>query len=444
MDSYSKYRELAVRIKCIDSKGSGCLFQPDTTEYSYVITAKHCLEGNDDDPQQFIEDDIEIYRNVNGERTQLKVLKFYLHNTHDLAVIKVEFIDGLIGTLTTTPKDGKSVGIYGFPHLLDVTSDTAELGHCLKCTVNFIYPDKNIIEFTPNSNISNYKDSVNSTLVGFSGSGIFLETNEDLYLVGIFTQLKEENGGFEGLWGYDVSSINKVLYDNQLPLLIPKELLNFKIYIDSAFESNEGFIPPILKLNARSILDLKPIDIVNIHNERLYLPYNTFVEEELLNPKLWEGWASLLTYYYMDTSTLPNKADFKLVRSNEDNQHNIRMYFTNHKKLSKSIKHLYSKSYDDLYRDDVIVINTKDGVPGTKSYNKEKTKKVLRQIDHGEKEKLMEKGIEIDNPDYSKDIQFIHIDLFKDKFSDHDEVEQRAELEDRLKGSIKEVFNNVP
>lgn len=443
MSSY-KYRELAVRINCIDSKGSGCLFQPNTAEYSYVITAKHCLEGNDDDPQQFKEDDIEIYRSVNGETAQLKVLGFYLHNTHDLAVIKVEYIEGLIGTLTTTPKEGKSVGIYGFPNLLDRTADTAELGHCLKCKINYIYPDKNIVELTPNSNVSNYKNSVNSTLVGFSGSGIFLETNEDLYFVGIFTQLKEENGGFEGLWGYDVSSINEVLYDNQLLLLVPEELLNFKIYIDSAFDSNEGFIPSILKYNARPILDLKPIDIVNTHNETLYLPYNTFVEEELLNRKLWEGWVSLLTYYYMETSTLPNKADFKLIRTNEDKQHNIRMYFTSHKKLSISIKHIFSKNYDDLQSDDVIVINTKDGVPGTKSYNKEKIKNVLRQIDFGEKEKLMEKGIEIDNPDYSKDIQFIHIDLFKEKFADHSEIEQRAELETRLKESIKEVFNNVP
>lgn len=441
MDIYSKYQELAVRIHCIQSKGSGCLFQPATTEYSYVITAKHCLEGTDEIPQTFEKTDIEIFTYNSG--TKLTVLDYYLHREHDLAVIKVEYIDEIPGTLITIPRDSKTVGLYGFPDILDV-ADTAEIGHHLKCTINFIYRDQNLIEFTPNSDVSNLIDSINKTLVGFSGSGIYYESNSNLYLIGIFTQLKEENGAFNGLWGYDISSINQILIDNQLPLLIPEGLLNFQRYIDTAFESNEGIIKPVLKSNARPLLDLKPYDIVNSHKERLYLPYNSFIEEELLNPKLWEGWVSLLTYYYMDTSNLPNKENFELIRRSVNYNHNIRMYFTSHKQISTCIMELLVHSYDELDINDVIVINTKDSNPGTKSFNKNKTKRVLRQIDRGDKEKLIEKGIDIDDPEKLKDVEFIHIDLFKDKFSIYDEIEKRSELEEKLKESIKEVFNNVP
>jgi hypothetical protein len=443
VDTYSKYRELAVKIDCINSKGSGCLFQPFTKEFSYVITAKHCLEGTDVVPQHFEKKDINIFLNRNGTRTKLTVLDYYLHKKHDLAVIKVEYIDGIPSTLITIPKVNEPIGLYGFPDILEV-GDTAGIGHLLKCTVNYIYLDKSIIEFKPNSDVSNIMNGVNETIVGFSGSGIYFEKNNDLYLIGIFTQLKEEEGAFNGLWGYDISSINEILLDNQLPLLIPEELLNFEKYLNSAFDSNEGFIKPVLKKNARSLMDLQPNHIVNSYNEKLYLPYNSFIEEDLLNHKLWEGWASLLTYYYMDTNQLPDKNNFNLVRSAAGYKHNIRMYFTGYEVLSKCIMDLFVNNYDDLEKNDVIVINTKDSNPGTKSCNKDKTKRLLRKIDRGDKEKLIEDGIEIDDPDHSKDIEFIHIDLFKEKFAIHDEIEKPSELEEKIKESIKEVFNNVP
>ncbi|MEF7658505.1 ABC-three component system protein [Bacillus thuringiensis] len=444
MSTYSKYEQLAVKIHCLKFNGSGCLFQPFTTEYSYVITAKHCLEGTDDIPQCFSANDIKIFTDKDGTIGQIKVLDYYLHNQLDLAVITVEYVDGLPSTLVTIPKENQVVGVYGFPNILKNDIESNISGHRLKCTLNFLYPNKNIIEFTPDSDVGNIINTINETIVGFSGSGIFYEKNDNLYLTGIFTELKEENGAFNSLLGHDISAVNQILSNNHLPLLIPEDLLNFEKYIETAFESNEGFIKPVLKKNARSLLDLQPHNIVTSYNEKLYLPYNAFIEEELLNLKLWEGWLSLLTYYYMDTNILPTKSNFNLVRNRDGYDHYIRMYFTAFKRLSNCIMDLFVNNYDELGKNDVIVINTQDGSPGTKSCNKDKTKRVLRQIDRGDREKLIEKGIEIDNPEHLKGIEFIHIDLFKDKFAIHDELEEPSELEDKLKESIKEVFNNVP
>ncbi|PFW58410.1 hypothetical protein COL13_05945 [Bacillus cereus] len=448
MGIYSKYEQLAVKIHCIDSKGSGCLFQPFTTEYSYVITAKHCLEGNEETPQCFSKDDIKIFFSRDSSISEQMVLDYYLHDKLDLAVIKVKYIEGLPSTLITIPKENQAISLYGFPDILqdeDPDGIVRSLnGHRLKCSMNFVRPYQNLIEFTPDSDVSNIINTVNETIVGFSGSGVYYEKNDNLYLIGIFTELKEENGAFNSLFGHDISEVNRILFNNQLPQLIPEELLNFGKYIETAFESNEGIIKPVLKRNARPLLDLQPNHIVNSYNEKLYLPYNSFIEEGLLNPKLWEGWVSLLTYYYMDTNNLPDKENFNLVRSRDGYYHNIRMYFTGYKKLSNCVMDLFVNNYDELKKNDVIVINTRDSSPGTKSCNKEKTGRFLRQIDRGDREKLIEKGIEIDNPEHLKGVEFIHIDLFKDKFSIHDEIEIQAELEAKLKESIKEVFNNVP
>ena len=46
MDINEKYEQLAVKVKCNGLEGSGCLFQPDSDTFTYVLTAKHCLEGD--------------------------------------------------------------------------------------------------------------------------------------------------------------------------------------------------------------------------------------------------------------------------------------------------------------------------------------------------------------------------------------------------------------
>ncbi|WP_223546829.1 ABC-three component system protein [Priestia aryabhattai] len=441
MGIYSKYKELAVEVNCGEFRGSGCMFQPFTNDYSYVITARHCLEGTDETPQTFKKTDIEIVSHSRGSK--IIVIDYYFHKKYDLVVIKTEYVEGIPGTLITVPKENKDVGLYGYPNILSA-DDTAQLGQYLECKTYFNYPQKNLIEFRAIPDVSNLINSVNSTLRGFSGSGIYLESNDNLFLMGVFTQLKEEDGAFDALLGYDISAINEILLENQLQLLIPGELLNFEKYIDTAFESNEGYIKSVLKMNTKPLLDLVPNDIVKSFNEKLYIPYNSFIEEELLNHRLWEGWVSLLTYYYMDTSTLPNKEDFKLVRSNVAYNHNIKMYFTGNKRISACIMDLFVNNYDDLEINDVIVINTKNSNPGTKSFNKDKTKRILHRIDYADKEKLFEKGIDIDEPETLKDVEFIHIDLFQDIFSEHDEIDKRSILEEKLKESIKEVFNNVP
>jgi hypothetical protein len=443
VDIYTKYQQLAVKVCCIDSKGSGCLFQPFTSEYSYVITAKHCLEGTDETPQCFVEDDIKISLYKNGSITELTVLNYYLHHENDLAVIKVQYVEGIPSTLITIPRDNQKIGLYGFPNILN-DSDTTLRGHHLKSSINFIYREQHLIEFTPESHVSNIINSIGETVMGLSGSGMYFESNNNLFLIGIFTELKQEDGAFNSLSGYDLKPINDILLDNDLPLLIPEELINFERYIETAFDSNEGIIKPVLKRNAQSLMDLQPKHIVDSFNEKLYLPYNSFIEQELLNPKLWEGWASLLTYYYMDTTNLPHRENFRLIRNGNGNDHNIRMFFTEYKRLSKCIMNLFVNSYDDLEKNDLIVINTKDSNPPTKSFNSEKAQGVLRKIDSGDRDKLIERGIEIDNPEHLKNVQFIHIDLFAEKFSAYDEIRSPSKLEEMLKGSIKEVFNNVP
>ncbi len=76
------------------NEGSGCLFQPDSKEYTYVLTVKHNLEiENSVGEKELIAlNDIKIYRgNVDGERIS-DIIAFELHETLDLALIVIPYI----------------------------------------------------------------------------------------------------------------------------------------------------------------------------------------------------------------------------------------------------------------------------------------------------------------------------------------------------------------
>lgn len=90
------YSQMAVRIQVGGTKpslGSGCLFQPHSDEYSYVLTAKHCLIGKDFDNPNVLElSDISIFRDSDFGGEKLNVISYKIHedDSYDIACIIVK------------------------------------------------------------------------------------------------------------------------------------------------------------------------------------------------------------------------------------------------------------------------------------------------------------------------------------------------------------------
>lgn len=443
MDIHSKYINLSVKVLCNGKGGSGCLFQPFTTEYSYVLTAKHCLIGKDEELETLHASDIKLSINRENEFIELQAIDYYLHKDQDVAVIKIGYIKDLPSCLVSSPPIHGNVNIFGYPEILE-TPSTNWMGHKLGCTLNFYYRKSSLIEFIPTTDTVSYERDTAANIRGFSGSGIYLEKENDLTLIGVFTELKDEDGAYKGLLGLDIALINEILSENCLLPLIPEELLSFEKYINNAFNRNEGKIKPLLKGKAKTLLDITPNNIIEKYRNKLYLPSNSNFEGELLNPSLWEGWVCLLTYRYLESTEIPNKDNFNLLRSKDKSDNNLKMYFTKYDNLSQCIPELFLNNYDELGVGDTIVINTKGNAPGRKRINKVRTEKVLRNIGEGNLDKLIEDGIDIDNPNDLKGVEFLHIDLFLDEFSKFDEIQDITELESVLKECIVGVFNDVP
>lgn len=73
------------RHSVIVSEGSGVLIQPASDEYSYILTAKHVVEGKS-------EDEVDV---VDTYDKKIGILGLYLHGNLDAAIIKIEPQDNL-------------------------------------------------------------------------------------------------------------------------------------------------------------------------------------------------------------------------------------------------------------------------------------------------------------------------------------------------------------
>lgn len=84
--------------------GSGCLIQPSTGEYSYILTAKHLIKGKTKSRIKIVR---QFLSKGNVVNQPLKVQEIYLHSDQnkDAAILKIDFIQGLGNLFTLPAKD---------------------------------------------------------------------------------------------------------------------------------------------------------------------------------------------------------------------------------------------------------------------------------------------------------------------------------------------------
>ncbi|WP_299432136.1 hypothetical protein [uncultured Aquimarina sp.] len=157
-DLYLKY---SVRV----NNGSGCLLNPISEEYSYVLTAKHNLENPDAKKVNVAK--------PNGEK--LEVLDAFSHEKLDFTIILVKRIEDIELSVFDEVEFEDEVVIYGFPESKKGDDFPAMK---INCVVKEKPPTEHFYVIEPHRHVEH------DQIVGFSGCGVFLEKNERLYLLG--------------------------------------------------------------------------------------------------------------------------------------------------------------------------------------------------------------------------------------------------------------------
>ncbi len=210
-----------VMVDCNGENGSGIFLSSKSTEYDYVVTAKHCLKNYTTNT------DIIFPHNT------FTVIFVYKNDTLDVAIIKVKK-SNLVSLLSYTNEDGLKkytgeISIYGYPKV--TRGQPIE-----SCKIECKYDDsnKNLIRLKVLEEISTFKKPAIQLLKGMSGCPSYIERDGFVILIGIYYENTHEDFGFRHINIIPLESIRNML--NKLKL----SELNLSFYSDLV---NDDFDP---------------------------------------------------------------------------------------------------------------------------------------------------------------------------------------------------------
>lgn len=218
--------KLAVRLRDVNSNhpiGSGIIYYHEyLNNRIYILTAAHCLFSDGDKFKEPYEEVIlDIYNPKKDTYNSIKhsidhsFVSSYTDKDFAILIVEKSIIEKITGSLPTTKalKERNSVTTFvikGFP--------SATKGKEIEC----IYPNWSQTQTEVNkfqlSLPTNFSTATNATyqVDGFSGSGVFLHSNNIFYLFGIFTRFRDSG---KVIYCQYLETINEVLDANFCPTI---------------------------------------------------------------------------------------------------------------------------------------------------------------------------------------------------------------------------------
>ncbi|MFZ1705321.1 MAG: hypothetical protein WAT79_13315 [Saprospiraceae bacterium] len=195
--------------------GSGCLIQPKDQDYTYVLTVKHNLL-KDESTGEFVLNVSRTYPDFR-QKKYLKVLNYFEHDEHDYMIIKVEKIvnpKNFKLYIDQYKNDTKGV-ISGFPNYLR-GQNNGEYRISLNVEIEHERTSGYERDLVLSDNPNSFESGAAENIIGLSGSGIFYEKNDNLYLCGIFPKLNDSRGTHHKVVGFDLSGFHEITKKNNL------------------------------------------------------------------------------------------------------------------------------------------------------------------------------------------------------------------------------------
>lgn len=218
-----KISTLTIRLTDTNSLltiGTGILYsQKNLGDWIYIITAAHCLFSDGDSFQNMLSEiNVDLYdAKTNSYKTmtcQVQEKLLFKDKDKDLAILCIakHKIEKLIGTppsvyIIKERHNFHNLVVKGFPNATE-GKELAVINPIWK--QNMTEVNKFQLQLTD--------DYTEWATKGFSGSGIFLEANGEIYLYGIFTRFRPEDKG-RVIYCQFIESLNELLDSNYLPLI---------------------------------------------------------------------------------------------------------------------------------------------------------------------------------------------------------------------------------
>ncbi|MEG0930837.1 ABC-three component system protein [Algoriella sp.] len=437
--------------------GSGCLFQPIIAEnsYMYILTAKHLFEGvkqdKDGNDIKFVTQDgteISIMRQVNVDgHWQEQIIPFVLtkgqtyfpHKEADAAILKIDSLQGFDKIISIEiPNKIDTYSLYGFPNQMrgnaignkDTDYKIRDLG----------------LPATGLKNAQLINDTLNKLQIeGMSGGGILSIQGENIYIIGIQSEMKHANWANGKICFVPMKYFSEIInYEENNGLLTPLHptyLGKFDFLQDIAFTLEVDFIDEnkiedtrtYLRNKAFEVINsgLTPISIKKLFNYKLLIDEDEFSCLDTIN--IWIGWLEFLTIFNI---VKDENLDEKLLLEIFDC---VRLKYTHVEDCTTLFKDKLSKSdYTGLKKGNTVVINSKNAPKKPFKFANGIPRNITKVQDV--------RGFRTDfGIDPFQSFNFVHLDYYKteciiNKLEEYEHLDE-AQLLTKLKQEYHELFN---
>ena len=274
----NRFRALSVKV----NNGSGCLFQPLTTDYSYVFTARHVIKD-------LSVNDIKIVQQTGKELITLDLIEPPYFDEEDgetkdgAAIIKIKRID-IEEILPVYKKELKYVDclIYKL------------CGYPLKRRTDGDSYRSNDIELKDTKLNDFIERPLFKEVEGMSGGGILRQFGSNIELIGIQSEMaaRDENEILGRINFIPIDSFCEIIEKKGLSPLMPSYLASFSHLKNSIFplnnlETNNISLKEYLLNRVKSKLceSIFPYEVLKEYNEKLLISGHS--ASNLFNKHLW-------------------------------------------------------------------------------------------------------------------------------------------------------------
>jgi len=257
MITKNNIHEISVKV----NNGSGVLVK--INQKSFVITAIHCL----------LEESNNIITNYNGSINY--DIKDYFYHKNRIKGVDEKNEDDIVLVQIECPKDNllvevainniainDTIRVYGFPNKGE--SDGTPMGGKISKWHDTKTVETDLPYISSNSNFG----KAIGNILGWSGSGLFKEIGEKLYLIGILKNLQDEEHTYQSINCISIETILEVMEFNKLGSFDSKKITNIDVSVVGS--DNLRYINQLIKsYNSDATNKIKTVsDIVNSKYER--------------------------------------------------------------------------------------------------------------------------------------------------------------------------------
>ena len=364
--------------------GSGVLVQPALGNQSYIFTAKHVLETEENSRQYHDIDEITVTK-INGDVIDLA--RRVVSADNDLAILIVNSkLDSDLQIAVSKPERNKKVLYYGYPAIRRNLEPREQLRE---------YPGQiNEIEDDRFSVALDGRPSWGE-VAGSSGGGVFIEVGGDIFLQGIESRVEGVvDREFHGkVICTPVAMIEKFISESGLEKIHPPSMTSFIGLVDKTFQyfaqaedpNNLTFLMNKLKERGSTLSsaeEINPFTLCEKFKRKLLI--RDCPEQNLYNEKLWIAYLEFLII-----SSLIDDIDVIDFSYIDDNSTRRRFLFsTDQDNWIWKLMDIFRSDFRGLKLGGKIVVSTGDSAPKHEA-RKSSLQKVVVDIGRGQKNEMM-------------------------------------------------------